>query len=280
VVYAAADPNPKAAGGAEKLEAAGIAVTSGVEAVAARRLNRFFHHLHENIVPYVTLKLACSLDGRIAKGTAERTRLTGDEANAEVHRLRAGHDAILVGIGTVLADDPLLTVRGAITPRIPPARVVFDSQLRLPLTSRLLSDPHAARVFVVAAESAPGERAKALEDAGAYVIRSPDTEDGLEVEFGMQALYENGLGSVLVEGGARVAGSLMAADLVERLTMMYAPVILGDDGVPAFSARGSPVIRLGVGEWTSPHTEIFGRDVAITHDRVRPPREPGFFAEE
>src|SRR5690606_32015927 len=134
------DPDPLARGGGEILRGAGLAVSSGIEAKAALALNGPFYHAHHPDSPprpWTELKLALSLDGKIADREGRAAWITGDDSRAEVHRLRAGHDAIAVGIGTALADDPSLTVRGELEPRVPPARIVFDRQARLPVSSRL-----------------------------------------------------------------------------------------------------------------------------------------------
>jgi diaminohydroxyphosphoribosylaminopyrimidine deaminase / 5-amino-6-(5-phosphoribosylamino)uracil reductase len=138
VVIAVADPNPVAAGGAERLREGGVDVAIGLGEKSARELNAAFFHSFAVDRPFVQLKLALSLDGAMADHTRHQGWLTGDQARMEVHRLRAGADAVAVGIGTALADDPLLTVRGFTPPRVPPVRVVFDTSARLPLTSRLV----------------------------------------------------------------------------------------------------------------------------------------------
>jgi diaminohydroxyphosphoribosylaminopyrimidine deaminase / 5-amino-6-(5-phosphoribosylamino)uracil reductase len=152
VVFGAADPNPKAAGGGAVLRAAGIEVTGGVEAAAAREVDPAFFHAHgpEGAArPFIALKLALSLDARIADASGRSAWITGDESRAEVHRLRAGFGAVAIGAGTAAADDPLLTVRGPVTPRVAPARVVFDRTLRLPLDSRLVRTAADAPVVAV-----------------------------------------------------------------------------------------------------------------------------------
>ncbi len=167
VVIAAADPNPRAAGGAARLRAAGLDVVVGDGAADARELNApHFHRFSHPERPFVTLKLAVSIDGAIAaadRGTT--TRLTGPESRREVHRLRAGHDGIAVGVGTVLADDPQLTVRHWDAPRVPLTRVVFDSTLRTPLDSGLVRTAREAPVVLVARAPDPA-RARALRGGG------------------------------------------------------------------------------------------------------------------
>jgi diaminohydroxyphosphoribosylaminopyrimidine deaminase/5-amino-6-(5-phosphoribosylamino)uracil reductase len=149
LVFAAADPNPVAAGGAEVLRARGIAVTAGVMAERARRLNAAFFHAHETGTCWVALKLALSLDGAIAAAPGIRTQLTGPGAHTETHRLRSGFDAVLVGIGTASIDDPLLTTRTPTPPRLPVARVVFDAEASLSPDSRLVRTAAESPVHVV-----------------------------------------------------------------------------------------------------------------------------------
>ncbi|MDQ2768780.1 MAG: bifunctional diaminohydroxyphosphoribosylaminopyrimidine deaminase/5-amino-6-(5-phosphoribosylamino)uracil reductase RibD, partial [Gemmatimonadota bacterium] len=150
VVIAVCDPNPAAAGGAEVLRAAGIAVTTGVVESEARELNAPFFHSFTETRPWITLKLAVSLDGALADATGRSRWITGDESRRTVHEMRAGSDAIGVGIGTVLADDPSLTVRDAPAPRVPPSRVVFDRAARLPATSTLAKTARDVPTIVVA----------------------------------------------------------------------------------------------------------------------------------
>src|SRR6476661_53335 len=149
VVIAVADPNPVAAGGAERLREAGVTVEVGLGEASARELNAVFFHALASDRPFVRLKLALSLAGAMSDATRRPAWLTGHEARAEVHRLRAGSDAVAVGIGTALADDPQLTVRGFTPPRVAPVRIVFDTSARLPLDSRLVRSARESPVLVV-----------------------------------------------------------------------------------------------------------------------------------
>jgi diaminohydroxyphosphoribosylaminopyrimidine deaminase/5-amino-6-(5-phosphoribosylamino)uracil reductase len=179
----------------------------------------------------------------------------------------------MVGIGTALADDPLLTARGGTQPRIPPTRIVLDSHLRLPLNAALLSTVMDAPVLVVAGPEAPEDRASALHDAGAVVVRVPAAEDGgLDVDAVMAALWEQDIRSVLCEGGGRVASSLIAASAVHRLNLFYTPMLLGPDAVPAFDLQGP--LPLDPARWTAPRVCTHGHDVEVTFDR-RSGTEPG-----
>jgi diaminohydroxyphosphoribosylaminopyrimidine deaminase / 5-amino-6-(5-phosphoribosylamino)uracil reductase len=240
VVISTRDANPEAAGGADKLRAAGLAVEIGDGEAEARELNAaYFHRFSHPERPFVTLKVAISIDGALAAADrSTTTRLTGAESRREVHRLRAGHDAIAVGVGTVLADDPQLTVRQWASPRVPLTRVVFDSVLRTPVDSVLVRTVAEAPVVLVARDPAP-ERARALEAAGAAVVSAGAFPEALLL------LAERGIRSLLVEGGARLAGSFLANAAVDRLITFQAPVVLGEGALNAFAyAPPADVARL------------------------------------
>ena len=234
VVAACEDPSPVARGGAERLRAAGIEVDVGVEAEAARELDAAFFHALESDRPFVRLKLAMSLDGAIADHTRRPGWLTGEAARREVHHLRAGSDAVGVGIGTVLADDPALTVRHAPPPRVPPVRVVFDGSARLPPASRLARTAREVPVLVVC-RTPDSEPAAALERLGVKLVRAGTLGDALV------ALRERGIRSLLVEGGAALAASLLREAVVDRLVIFRAPLVLGGGALGAFA--GMPPVR-------------------------------------
>ncbi|HET7464474.1 MAG TPA: bifunctional diaminohydroxyphosphoribosylaminopyrimidine deaminase/5-amino-6-(5-phosphoribosylamino)uracil reductase RibD [Longimicrobium sp.] len=261
VVYAAADPNPKAAGGATVLREAGTRAVGPLDERAVRDLDPVFFHAHTPEGarrPFVALKLALSLDARIADRSGNSVWITGPEARAEVHRLRAGFDAVAVGIGTALADDPQLTVRGEIVPRVAPTRVVFDGALRLPLESKLVRTARETPVTVVGDERASTESARALEAAGVNVILS-----GRRLERALESLREAGVRSMFVEGGAAIASSLLRAGVVDRLYLFYAPVLLGPDALSPFAALDSPPIAAAP-RWRRVATETFGADTLVT----------------
>lgn len=235
VVCAIRDPNPKAAGGLERLAASGIVVESGLCEREAELLNAVFLHdarsqsePEEKRIPFVALKLAVSLDGAIAGPNRHREQLTGPQAIDAVHRMRAGFDAIGVGIGTVLADDPLLTVRHGPAPRVAPLRVVFDSHCRLPLNSALVRTASEVRVTIMASAPLP-EAARALKRAGVSVLAADSAHQAL-VE-----LRRQGIRSILIEGGAGLASGLLTDGLVHHLIIFQAPVILGKGALPAFA---------------------------------------------
>ena len=181
----------------------------------------------------VTLKLATSLDGRIATATGESRWITGPEARAEGHRLRAAHDAVLVGAETALADDPELTVRldGYTGPQ--PARVVLDSRQRLPLTAKLVQSARIVPTYVVSTEAPSPD----LVQAGVRVLQVKAVGDGRpELQTVVQALADEGLDRVMVEGGGQVAGSFLRCGLVDRIEWFRAPMVLGGEGRPGIGA--------------------------------------------
>lgn len=259
VVYAVADPNPRAAGGGAVLREAGVAVGSGPGEEGARWQNaRFFHAFSSAGAgrPWIELKLALSLDGRLADRDGRSGWITGELARAEVHRIRAGHDAVAVGIGTVLADDPLLTVRGATVPRRTPVRIVFDRNLRTPVSSRLVRSAAEAPLWIVAAPDADPAARHALEGVGARVLMAAELRSAL----GM--LREEGLASILCEGGSAMAAAHVEAGLVDRLTLFYAPVLLGAAGRPGFG--GLEVERLdSAPRWRLGRRASFGPDTML-----------------
>ena len=241
VIVAVEDPNPQASGGVAVLRAAGIPVTTGVEREAAAELNAPFLFTHrEHRHPFVTLKLACSADDMLAPADRTRTQLTGRAAVRAVHRLRAGVDAVGVGMGTAIADDPQLTVRYGRRPRVAPVRVVFGAPDHLPADGRLVRTASRTPSWVVttgAVDSAdaadrsgarPGEgEGAAGAVAGVRVLRAPTLAGQLE------RLREAGVRHLQVEGGAALAGSLLDAGLVDRLVIFQAPVLLGAGAIPA-----------------------------------------------
>jgi diaminohydroxyphosphoribosylaminopyrimidine deaminase / 5-amino-6-(5-phosphoribosylamino)uracil reductase len=233
VVIASEDPSEKAAGrGPGILRDGGVevATASGAEATAARRLNQPFRKYARTGLPLVVLKMAMSLDGRTATQPGDSPWISGPESRELVHRWRAEHDAIAVGIGTALADDPLLTARieGARQPR----RVVFDRRARLPLDSQLLQTLDQAPVLIVAAPDAPADRVAALRDAGAEIIPATDIEQALR-ELGRREVT-----SLFLEGGRTLASAFLAAGQVDESRTFIAPMLLGRQPNPASRAGG------------------------------------------
>jgi diaminohydroxyphosphoribosylaminopyrimidine deaminase / 5-amino-6-(5-phosphoribosylamino)uracil reductase len=252
LVYAAPDPDPLARGGAASLEAAGVEVLGGVELEAARSQNALFLQPLERGRPFVALKYGLSLDARLARAEGEQTRVTGPEAEAEVHRLRAGFDAVIVGGRTVRTDDPLLTARGAIVPRVPPARVVVSRRADIPTDARLVATADQAPAWVVTGDDVPEAGIAPLVARGVRVIRVPGGKAALDPADVVRGLGAAGVRTILCEGGGRLGSALLAARLVDRLYLFQAPVLFGERGVPAFTGHGlefrgrvSGVVRLG-----------------------------------
>lgn len=254
VVYAVADPHPDARGGADRLREAGVQVESGLGREAARSRNALFLVPIEEGRPFVAVKFGLTLDARIAAAPGERTRVTGPESELEVHRLRAGFDAILVGARTARIDDPALTVRHGPAPRVPPVRVVADPDARLPLDGVLARTAGAVPVLALVSPSAPAERVAALSAAGVEVDVVVAGGQGVDMGAALDHLWDRGLRTVLCEGGGRLAGSLLADGRVDRLYLFQAPALFGATGVPAFPGdatfRGRPVDVRTVGEDT------------------------------
>ena len=261
VVYASPDPNQEARGGASLLAASGIDVEAGVLSDEERRLNEAFHFAHEQGRPWVALKLAVSLDAKLAHEPGRRTDVSGPQAWDEVHRLRAGFDAVLVGRGTVEADDPLLTVRGPVNPRVQPMRVVLDTHAAMPTDARLITTMSDARLTVLTGPAAERDRVRSLERAGATVHAVPATDQGIDLEKALSVLWREGVRSILCEGGARVAVALIEADLIQRIYLFIAPVFFGTAGVPAFPLQATAP------NWTLRETRQFGADAMLVLDR-------------
>ena len=231
VVIAGRDPNPLVNGrGIEILRSRGIEVTTGVLADEARALNRPFLSVMTRHRPFVTMKVALSADQRIAGGPGLRTALTGEAANRLIHRDRAEVDAVAIGSGTVLSDDPVLTARGAFRHR-PLVRVVFDSRLRTPPAAKLLSTLNAGPVIIVSTrasvEAAP-DRARALAQSGAEILAVAEEPRLLAV---LQQLTRRGVSSMIVEGGVALHRAFWDAGLVDRVQVYRTPHRLGPHGV-------------------------------------------------
>ena len=237
VVSAIEDPNPEVAGqGHAKLRDAGIAVDVGLCAAEAAYAHAgHFRRVRERR-PHVILKLAVSTDDKIASVGHQPVAISGELAKARMHLLRAQCDAILVGIGTVLSDDPLLTCRLPGMEARSPVRVVLDRALRMPGTSRLIHSARNTALWVVTSNLAEAPAAAMLGANGAQVIRVASTPTGLDLPAVLHALSERGITRLLVEGGARVASSFVAAGLVDEFWLLRGREAIGADGVAALDA--------------------------------------------
>lgn len=271
VVIAAPDPSRTARGGAARLRRAGVQVDFGPQREAALELNAPFFNAIVAARPWVTLKLALSKDGAIADPTGENRWITGPQARAEVHWLRANADAIAVGVGTVLIDDPALTVRDAPAPRIAPRRVVFDSMLRTPRTSQLIRTAKEFETILIARLGAvPVDRLAMANEAGATVLLTPSLHESLDV------LGQRGIRSLFVEGGARLAGSLLTEGLVDRLIIFRSQLVLGDQALKAFSyAPDQFEALLGDHRHRVVDQKRFGDDIMTAYALREVPCSPG-----
>jgi diaminohydroxyphosphoribosylaminopyrimidine deaminase/5-amino-6-(5-phosphoribosylamino)uracil reductase len=252
VVSATRDPNPRVTGGgAAALAAAGVEVTTGVLEREARELNRVFFTAIERQRPHVTIKWAMTLDGKIAAFDRRSRWITGPAARLEAHRLRSQSDAIVTGIGTVLADDPVLTVRlDRPWPR-EPYRVVVDSRARFPLAAAMLSAGTRGRILVAVGEDAPASRVAALESAGVTVLQCKSREGHVDVLDLCSQLHALDVTAVLLEAGSGLGGAFLDAGLVDRVAVFIAPMLLGGVGAPgpiggAGLGLGQPVRLAGL----------------------------------
>ena len=275
VVVAAVDPNPRHAGqGLVRLREAGITVDSGVLEAESNRLNEAFNHWIVHRIPWVTAKSAMTLDGKIATASGQSKWITGPKSRAHAQRLRLGVDAVLVGVETVLADDPSLTVRtqpGFRRPAWHPVklRIILDTRARTPLESRLVSDDGRASTLIVVSELADPARIAALQ-ARVTVIRAPERDGRIDLAWLMPELGRMGVLHLLVEGGGTVLASFFEAGLVHRIAFFYAPRILGgEESRRSVAGQGFRSLAEAP-SLTDVESRRFGEDLFITARVVRP----------
>jgi diaminohydroxyphosphoribosylaminopyrimidine deaminase/5-amino-6-(5-phosphoribosylamino)uracil reductase len=261
VVAAIRDPDPQAGGGLEILRGQGVVTDLGLLAEEAAALNAPFLFAREQRTrPFVALKLATSIDGRIADRDGHSRWVSGPEARDYAHWLRAGFDAIAVGGTTALRDNPQLTVRGAVVPRKPPVRLVFDRRAMLNTGVTLVRTAREVPTWVVSSPQAPETSVSLLESAGVRVTR-PES-----LGAGLAQLREAGIHSVLCEGGGALGAKLLVEGLVDRLYWIQAPVWLGDGAVPAFP--GVPATPLDQApRWVPVERRALGPDTLLVVDR-------------
>ena len=251
VVSAIEDPNPAVAGrGHARLRASGIALDIGLGAEEARRAHAGHVLRMREGRPRVLLKLAISADGKAGLAGPRPMAITGEPARARVHLMRAMNDAILIGIGTALADDPLLTVRLPGMADRSPVRVVLDSALRLPLTSALVNSAAETPVWAVGAPEAPAEGARGLEGQRVNVLSAAAHDGKLDLRAVLKLLAQHGITRLMVEGGPTVAAAFVAADLVDEAALFRSPKVVGATGIDA----GMPV------EMLARRLRLVGRD--------------------
>ncbi len=263
VVVGCRDPNPHVdGGGLEKLTKKNVAVTAGVlEAEATKLIAPWTKHVTQGL-PYVSLKLALSLDGRIATRTGASKWVTGPDARARVHALRSEHDAVAIGIGTALSDDPRLTVRDAAGDS--PLRVVFDTKLRLPVQSRLVASAAEVPLVVIASADSPTANEEDLVSRGVEVLRAPSSTEGrIDVAAALRLLAARGIVSLMVEGGAELAGSFLAAHLADELHAFIAPILLGPRGRPGAVDWAGPDMPANAPRIIEPTWEVCGEDAHV-----------------
>jgi diaminohydroxyphosphoribosylaminopyrimidine deaminase/5-amino-6-(5-phosphoribosylamino)uracil reductase len=243
VVSALDDPNPDIAGeGYRRLRAKGIAVVTGIGAEEARRVHAGHVRRMREGRPHVMLKLAVSADGKAGLAGRRPVAITGEPARERVHRLRAMHDAVLIGVGTALADDPLLTCRLPGMANRSPVRVVLDSALRLPRDGKLARGAREVPLWIVAGPDAAPAREDALRQRGAEVLRVGGAGDRRELAATLQLLAARGITRLMVEGGPIVAAAFLAADLLDEAVLLRSPTTIGADGIDALD--GLPLAAL------------------------------------
>jgi len=239
-VVALEDPDPRVAGkGLARMHEAGIEVVTGPGAEAAAEVNAGYLTRVRSGRPLITLKLATSLDGQIGTKSGESRWITGPASRARGHLLRVQHDAILVGSGTAVADDPRLDARLPALGDASPVRVVLDGRLRLPLTHDLVRRAAQQPTWLITRQEAEGDRLQAYRDSGVEVIQvGLDREGSLSLSEALKALGKRGMTRVLVEGGGRIAAALLSLDLVDRLVWFHGPKVIGGDGIHAVTGFG------------------------------------------
>lgn len=269
VVYACEDCDPRSAGKAAAiLQSGGVQVTAGVLCEEARRLNEAYFKHKRTGLPFVTLKLAASLDGKIATRTGDSRWISGEMSRRRVHEMRDRSDAVMVGVGTVLSDDPLLTTRLGEPGTRDPLRVIVDSTARTPPTARVVA-LGGAKCVIAVGENAPAHRVVELVRAGAEVLRLPavscgNGESRVSLPHLLRALGDRGVMSVLLEGGCALAGAMVDGGLVDKLCLFFAPRIFGGvQALPMLGGRGAATVE----EAPKAHVasvERVGEDILVT----------------
>lgn len=267
VVIGCLDPNPHVTGGgAERLKDAGLDVEVGVAGPSSRALIAQWTKFITTGVPHVALKLALSLDGRIAARSGTSKWVTGPEARVKVQQLRSLHDAVGVGIGTALQDDPRLTIRdeSLLTHGREPIRIIFDTKLRTPRSARVVETAAEVPTWICAGIDADADIEKSLVDAGVTVLRVPQTAEGrIDMRAALSHLADQGIVSLLIEGGAELAGTMLAGRLADTLHAFIAPLLLGPRGRPGAVDWAGPETPADAPRIVDPRWEVCGQDAYV-----------------
>ncbi len=268
VVAAMTDPNPLVAGkGLAMLQAAGIDAQSGLLESEARLLNRGFLSRIERNRPYITIKSAASMDGKTALSDGQSQWITGPAARADVHRLRAESCAVLTGVGTILADDPLLNVRTLPTLR-QPSRIILDSRLRTPVHSQIIQDIHSPTLLVTL-NTHPQDHARFQNSPHVRILPAVEKNGKIDLAALMPALAAEHFGHILVEAGATLSGAFLQEQLADEIILYQSAKILGHDARALFKLPQNANVLKSEADWQPSHCEILERDVKITFQMIK-----------
>jgi len=258
------DPNPLVSGsGIKKLAAAGIAVETGILERECRKLNEAFIKYITRTIPFVYLKLAASLDGKIATRSGDSKWITGTASRRLVHRLRSEVDAVMVGIGTVLGDDPLLTARLDAVANKNPLRVIVDSRLRTPLSSKLLATARDVPTIIATTDNRAKSRAAAVLNSGAELLTLPQRNGRVNLKLLMKKLGQRGIAKLLIEGGSELSAAALQDGIVDKVLFFYAPKIIGGtNSYPMVGGSGSEKISRAI-KLTDIHYRKVGEDILM-----------------
>lgn len=271
VVIAMPDPNPAVKGkGTAALRRTGLSVMVGVARSEAENLNKAYCHWMKTGRPYVTLKAGMTLDGQLATASGESQWMTGKKSREEVHRLRGEVDAVLVGLGTVLADDPSLTARaGSALNKLAsrqPLRIVLDSRLRTPLKAKVLASQDKAKTMIATTIAAPAVRRSALQKKGIEVLIVPAVDGQVSLPALFKELGRRGITSLLLEGGGEVNAAMLKAKLVDHVRLYMAPLLLGGQNAKGLIGGKSPARLANAIALRHVVTRSVGHDLVVEGD--------------